>query len=45
MKVGPLERLSLERFQNPSLLDQSILMVWPQTSAVVEDSYRRQLVS
>jgi ABC-2 type transport system permease protein len=27
--VGPLERLSLERFQSPLPLDQSILVVWP----------------
>jgi ABC-2 type transport system permease protein len=27
--TGPMERLSLERFQNPLPLDQSILVVWP----------------
>jgi ABC-2 type transport system permease protein len=27
--TGPTERLSLERFQNPLPLDQSILVVWP----------------
>jgi ABC-2 type transport system permease protein len=27
--LGPMERFSLERFQNPLPLDQSILIVWP----------------
>jgi ABC-2 type transport system permease protein len=27
--AGPMERLSMERFQNPLPLDQSILVVWP----------------
>ena len=27
--TGPMERISLERFQNPLPLDQSILVVWP----------------
>jgi len=27
--TGPMERLSLERFQNPLPLDQSLLVVWP----------------
>jgi ABC-2 type transport system permease protein len=27
--TGPMERFSLERFQNPLPLDQSILVVWP----------------
>jgi ABC-2 type transport system permease protein len=27
--TGSMERLSLERFQNPLPLDQSILVVWP----------------
>ena len=27
--TGPLERLSLGRFQNPLPLDQSLLVVWP----------------
>jgi len=27
--TGPMERMSLERFQNPLPLDQSILVVWP----------------
>lgn len=29
MLTGPLERVSLECFQNPLPLDQSILVVWP----------------
>jgi ABC-2 type transport system permease protein len=27
--TGPMERLSLERFQNPLPLDESILVGWP----------------
>lgn len=31
---GPMERFSLERFQNPLPLDQSILVVWPYLTSL-----------
>lgn len=33
--TGPMERISLERFQNPLPLDQSILVVWPYLTLLV----------
>jgi len=32
--TGPMERLSLERFENPLSLDQSILVVWPYLTSL-----------
>ncbi len=32
--TGPMERFSLERFQNPLPLDQSLLVVWPYLTSL-----------
>jgi ABC-2 type transport system permease protein len=32
--TGPMEKLSLERFENPLSLDQSILVVWPYLTSL-----------